>query len=198
MKRNKELSGKKREILILFIGLGILVLGGLFQPEIAQGKSIVHSGPVLNVIAHIKPCIRMSLSTDNIYFYAGKGPGMYEPVLPNNHDKLAGPVVITVGCNAREWSIQCEATPLKENNPRKGRKEGIIPPSQLFIASLLTKQNTENKENKGYLTLEKKITILKGSAGETKSGLWFKLKTTWGDRAGTYTGKIRFTCMMNP
>jgi len=198
MEKSKKLPAGERDILPLFIIFVALILLGLSVPGTCQDEPIVQQGPSLNVIADVKPCIRMSLSTESIYFYAGKGPGIYEPVIQGSPDKPAEPVVVTVGCNAKEWSIQCEATPLEETATQKDGKKGIIPPSQLFVASLLTQESEDPEAKEGYLTLDKPVTILQGGAGETKAELKFKLETTWSDRAGDYAGKISFTCMMNP
>jgi len=198
MKKNKRFSGEKRESLILIIGLGSLVLWGLFAAAASPAEAIVQQGPVLNVSADVKACITTTFSTDRIYFYAGKGPGIYEPVVQGSSDTPAGPVLITVGCNAREWSIQCEATPLEETATRKNDQKGIIPSSQLFVASPLTQGSAGTKAQEGYLTLSEPVTILQGEPGETQAELRFKLETTWSDRAGTYSGKINLTCMMNP
>jgi len=198
MKKNKRFPSRKRENLILLIILGSLVLWGLFAAAASPAEAVVQQGPVLNISADVKPCITTTFSTDRIYFYAGKGPGIYEPVIQGSSDTPAGPVLITVGCNAREWSIQCEATPLEETATRKNAEKGIIPASQLFVASPLTQGSAGTKTQEGYSTLGKPVTILQGEPGETQAELRFKLETTWSDRAGTYSGKINLTCMMNP
>lgn len=198
MKKNKSFPGKKRENLILLIILGSLVLLGLSAPRASPAEALVQQGPVLNISADVKACIRTTLSTERIYFHADKGPGTYEPVVQGSSDSPAGPVLITVGCNAREWSIQCEATPLEETATPKNAEKGIISPSQLFVASPLTQGSAGTKAQEGYSTLGKPVIILEGGPGETQAELRFKLETTWSDRAGTYTGKINLTCMMNP
>ena len=198
MKKNKRFSGGKRKNLILLISLGSLVLWGLSAPRASPAEAMVQQGPVLNISADVKPCIKTTFSTDRIYFYAGKGPGTYEPVAQGSSDTPADPVLITVGCNAREWSIQCEVTPLEEAATRKSGEKGIIPASQLSIASPLTRGSADAQAQDGYSTFDKPVIILQGGPGETQTELRFQLKTTWSDRAGTYTGKISFTCMMNP
>jgi len=198
MKKNKSFPGKKRENLILLIILGSLVLLGLSAPRASPAEAMVQQGPVLNVSADVKPCIKTTFSTDRIHFYAGTGPGIYEPVVQGSSDTLADPVLITVGCNAREWSIQCEVTPLEETATRKNAEKGIIPSSQLSVASPLTQGTPDTKAQAGYVTLGNPVIVLQGGPGETQAELRFQLKTTWSDRAGTYSGKISFTCMMSP
>jgi hypothetical protein len=198
MKKSKKFPGGKRENLILLISLGFLVLWGLSVPGASPAEAVVQQGPVLNISADVKPCIKTTFSTDRIYFHAGKGPGIYEPVAQGSSDTPADPVLITVGCNAREWSIQCEVTPLEESPTRKSGEKGIIPASQFSVASPLTQGSADSKAQEGYATLDQPVIILQGGPGETQAELRFKLETTWSDRAGTYTGKINLTYMMNP
>jgi hypothetical protein len=198
MNKNKRFIGGRRENLILLVSLGFLVLWGLSVPRASPAEAMVQQGPVLNVSADVKPCIRTTLSTERIYFYADKGPGTYEPVVQGSSDSPAGPVLMTVGCNAKEWSIQCEVTPLEEAATRKNGENGIIPSAQFSVASPLTQGNADTKAQESYSPLDKPVIILQGGPGETQAELRFQLKTTWSDRAGTYTGKISFTCMMNP
>lgn len=198
MKKNKRFPSGKRENLILLLSLGSLVLWGLFAAAASPAEAIVQQGPVLNVSADVEACIRTTLSTERIYFHADKGPGTYEPVVQSSSDSPADPVLITVGCNARKWSIQCEATPLEETATRKNDQKGIIPASQLSVASPLTRGSADAQVQAGYSTLDKPVIILEGGPGETQAELRFKLETTWSDRAGTYSGKINLTCMMNP
>jgi len=193
--KSKKRKNKKLALIILLVLPANLL--GLSFSGFSQEEPIVQQGPSLRIIADVKPCIRVSLSTDNIYFYAGKGPGVYEPVIKENPDQPAEPVIITVGCNAREWSIQCEATPLEETVSRKGREKGIIPASQIFVVSS-TGESKNTKTGEAGFSLDTPVTILQGGPGETKAELKFKMKTTWSDRAGNYTGKISFTCMMRP
>lgn len=190
-RKNKKLA------IIIFLIVALFSLGVSFS-GFCQDESIIQQGLTLQVIADVKPCIRVSLSTDNIYFYAGKGPGIYEPVIKENPDQPAEPVIITVGCNAREWSIQCEATPLEETVTRRNGEKGIIPASQIFVASSFLEEGKEKKAGEAGFSLDTPLTILQGGPGETRAELKFKIKTTWSDRAGNYSGKISFTCMMRP
>lgn len=198
MKKNRRFSSGKRKNLVLPIVLGSLVFWGLSLPGPGNSESLVQQGPVLDISAEVKPCITTTLSTDRIYFHAGKGPGIYEPVVQGSSDTPADPVLITVGCNAREWSIQCEVTPLEETAIRASGERGVVPSSQLSIASPLTQGSAGTRGQEGYSTLDQPVVILQGGAGETQAEVRFKLETTWSDRAGTYSGTISFTCMMNP
>jgi len=189
---------RKNKKLALTIFVITLFLSGLSFSGFCQGESVVQQGPSIEVIADVKPCIRMSLSTDNIYFYAGKGPGTYEPVVKENPDQPAEPVIVTVGCNAREWSIQCKATSLKETDTRKGKEKGVIPASRIFVVFPSYENDKDAGGEENELPLDAPVTILQGGPGETRAKLKFKMKTTWSDRAGNYSGKISFTCMMRP
>jgi len=141
-----------------------------------------YPGPTLNVTAVVEPCINITLSTDAIIFNCKGAPGIY------NADQ---PVVVTVGSNCGNWTVKCSATPLKGTG-------GEIPSKRIFIKTPKT-PNIDRGAGKGFEPMSREKSVLTGNPTERKeTTMEFKLKTTWEDKAGLYTGQINYTYLATP
>lgn len=141
-----------------------------------------HPGPTLQVTAIIEPYINISLSTDSIVFLCKGAPGIYDA------DK---PVIVSVGSNCNNWIVKCKATSLKGTS-------GEISSNRIFVKTP-NSINLAGPEVQGFEPMSNEIDIIEGAIAENKSAtMEFKLKTTWEDKAGTYTGQINYTYLVNP
>lgn len=174
----------KKNIIYLSLFFLVLSINIFLTNKLACGDN-AHPGPTLHlqVTAIIEPCINITLSTDAIVFNCTGAPGVY------NADH---PVVVTVGSNWRNWTVKCSATPLKGDG-------GTIPSNRIFMKNPHT-PNTDNKSaGTGFEAMSGEKVVLKGSATDRKETISeFRLKTTWEDKAGTYTGQINYTYLTTP
>jgi hypothetical protein len=120
----------------------------------------------------IAPKIKISFSPERIHFPVRGAPGEF----------YAGSILLTVE-SKHGFIVKARAVPLHS-------KDGaIIPPERLFVNA-----------GDGYFSLKDDVTVLKRpfevmpkKERTTSTNLTFKLKTTWDDMAGEYTGEIIFT-----
>ena len=171
----------KKIIIYLFLFSLILSTNIFLTNKLVYGDT-VHPGSTLQVTAIIEPCINITLSTDAIVFNCKGTPGVYDA---DQH------VVVTVGSNCGNWAVKCSATSLKGAG-------GTIPSERIFI-NTPDRRNTDKRAGKGFEPMSGEKVVLKGSPTERKeTTLEFRLKTTWEDKAGTYTGQINYTYLATP
>jgi len=171
---------KKNIIYLLLFSLILSTVIFLVHKRVYGDTS--HPGPVLQVTAIIEPCINITLSTNAIVFNCKGAPGVY------NADQ---PVVVTVGSNCGNWTVKCSATPLEGDG-------GTIPSQRIFMKNPHT-PNTDEGAGRGFEAMSGEKIVLKGSATDRKETTSeFRLKTTWEDKAGTYTGQINYTYLASP
>jgi len=120
------------------------------------------------------PKIRMSFSTDKIHFEVSGSPKEYD---------ADNAILLTVE-SKHGFTVKAHATPLRSLH-------GDIPADRLFVRS----------GDGGYQSLEKDVVVLERTyeihpekERTVTANLSFRLKTTWDDPAGEYTGQIIFTC----
>ena len=171
----------KKTIIYLSIFLLILNINIFLTNKLACGDTS-HPGPTLQVTAIIEPCINITLSTDAIVFNCKGAPGVYD---------ADQPVVVTVGSNSRNWTVKCSATPLEGDG-------GTIPSNRIFMKNPHT-PNTDKGAGAGFEAMSGEKVVLTGSATDRKETTSeFRLKTTWEDKAGMYTGQINYTYLATP
>jgi len=171
----------KKSIIYLFLFLLVLGINILLTNRLAC-EDVAHPGPTLQVTAIIEPCINITLSTDAIVFNCKGAPGVY------NADQ---PVVVTVGSNCRSWTVKCSATPLEGDG-------GTIPAERIFMKNPHT-PNIDKGAGGGFESMSGEKVLLTGSATDRKETTSeFRLKTTWEDKAGMYSGKINYTYLSTP
>jgi len=123
------------------------------------------------------------LSANPIHFYAVAGPGLYD---------ADSEVILLVTSTCGNWVINCEATPLAGDN-------GLIPSERIFVSSECADAKADEGGGAGFESLGSSRHVAAGAHTEIlRSPLRFRLKTTWKDKAGTYTGAIRFTYLAMP
>jgi len=172
----------KKNIIYLFLFSLITLSTVIFLVHKRVYGDTSHPGPVLQVTAIIEPCINITLSTNAIVFNCKGAPGVY------NSDQN---VVVRVGSNCGNWTVKCSATPLKGDG-------ATIPSERIFMKAPDT-PNTDKGAGRGFEPMSAEKVVLKGSPTESKeTTLEFRLKTTWEDKAGTYTGQINYTYLANP
>ena len=177
-KGDKEM---KKNIVSLFLFSLILSTNIIPTDKLVYGDN-AHPGPTLQVTAIIEPCINITLSTDAIVFNCKGAPGVYDA------DQR---VIVTVGSNCGNWTVKCSATPLKGDG-------GTIPSERMFMKTPDT-PNVDKGAGGGFEPMSGEKLVLIGSSTERKeTRLEFRLKTTWEDKAGTYTGQINYTYLATP
>ena len=171
----------KKKIIYLSFFFLILSINIFLTNRLVRGDA-AHPGPTLQVTAIIEPCINITLSTDAIIFNCKGAPGVY------NADQ---PVVVTVGSNCRSWTVKCSATPLEGDG-------GTIPAQRIFMKNQHT-PNIDKGGGAGFEPMSGEKVVLTGSATDCKGTTSeFRLKTTWEDKAGIYTGQINYTYLSTP
>jgi len=171
----------KKIIIYLFL-FSLIISANIFLTNKLVSGDTVHPGPTLQVTAIIEPCINITLSTDAIVFNCKGAPGVY------NADQH---VVVTVGSNCGNWTVKCSATSLEGDG-------GTIPSNRIFMKNPHT-PNIDKGAGRGFEAMSGEKVVLRGSATERKeTTLEFRLKTTWEDKAGTYTGQINCTYLATP
>ena len=165
---------------------GIIYIVFVFLAAVIPNRTVLgetsYPGPTLNVTAIVDPCINITLSTDAIIFNCKGAPGLYD---------ANEPVVLTVGSNCGDWSVKCVATPLEGS-------KGEIPPERIFVKTP-NSPNIDKGAGNGFEPMSGERNVLTGNPTERKEArMEFKLKTTWEDKAGTYTGRIDYTYLATP
>lgn len=156
--------------------------GNIFSPD---GGPTIHVGIIIEPrVEEIKPempeiekppapKVNMTFSPDRIHFPVTGAPGDY------NADSA---ILLTVE-SKYGFVVKPHATPLHG-------QYGDIPPDRLFL----------NPSDGNYHSLEKALVVLERPVEipekekTVSTNLSFRLKTTWDDKAGEYTGQIVFTC----
>mgnify|MGYP005855433245 CR=1 FL=1 len=141
-------------------------------------------GPVLNVVAHLEPCLTIELSDNAISFHADRGPGAYDA------DKM---IEVRVATNYGSWTVNCAATPLTG-------ALGEIPPSRLFTSNNNTLSSPDEGAGPTYENMGGEKLVASGGpqALSLVNTMRFRLKTEWTDRPGQYTGTVSFTYLATP
>ncbi len=165
-------------------------------------------GPTLGVAATLEPCISVSVVTrptrelqphrstyrrplrasaggqeDRLHFYATAGPGMYDA------DREA---VLLVSSNQETWAVAIQAAPLTGDN-------GEIPADRVFAQTRHMDPDVNEGGGIGYVSIGSQRVAVTGTQTEgLEIPVRFRLKTTYSDKVGTYTGTIYFSYLMSP
>lgn len=120
----------------------------------------------------IAPGVKISFSSEKVHFSVRGSPGEYD---------ADSTVRLTVE-SKHGFVVKAHATSLRSN-------AGDIPPERLFV-------NVGDRYlslERGVIVLEREYEMQPKKERTASTNLNFKLKTTWDDRAGEYTGEIIFT-----
>lgn len=137
----------------------------------------------INVVVELYTSI--SLSSDKISFSVTTGPGEYE---------ADEPIELTVESNNNRWVVMARATPLMGL-----LGSGAIPPNRIFFkreGGIFSHRGRRAREDGEYMKMSGQVVVAEGRWDGTgvEATLKFKVKTEWKDKAGTYSGKVIFTC----
>lgn len=120
---------------------------------------------------------------DRIRFYATAGPGVYDGDTE---------VVLLVSSNQEDWAIAVQAAPLQGET-------GQIPGDQVFVQSDYTDPEADEGGGIGYLCIGEPRVVARGTqTASSEIPLRFRLKTTYNDKMGNYTGVVFFNYLMAP
>lgn len=120
------------------------------------------------------PKIKMSFSTDKIHFEVSGSPKEYD---------ADNAILLTVE-SKHGFTVKAHATPLHSFH-------GGIPADRLFVRS---GDGSYQSLEKDVFVLERTHEIHPEKERTVTANLSFRLRTTWDDPAGEYTGQIVFTC----
>jgi len=154
---------------------------GLAAPARAQTPE---PGPVLNVVAHLVPCLTIELSDNVISFHADQGPGVYDA------DKE---IDVSIATNYGSWTVNCSATPLVAS-------AGEIPPERMFTSNNQTLSSPDEGAGATYENMGPEKLVASGGpqALAVVNTMRFRLLTEWTDMPGQYTGTVSFTYLATP
>jgi hypothetical protein len=101
-------------------------------------------------------------------------------------------VVLLVSSNQETWAVAVQAAPLTGDN-------GKIPADRVFAQSQYTDPDVDEGGGVGYLSIGSQRVAVTGAQTEgLEVPVKFRLKTTYSDKVGTYTGTIYFSYLMSP
>ncbi len=160
----------------------VICLVALGLAGVASAETL--PGPVLNVVAHLEPCLTIELSDNLVSFSADRGPGVYDA------DKA---VDVQVATNYGSWTVNCSATAL-------ANATGSIPASRIFTSNDNTLSASDEGAGAAYVSMGVERLVAAGGPQSLTvvNTLRFRLKTDWTDRPGQYAGTVSFTYLASP
>jgi hypothetical protein len=122
-------------------------------------------------------------TVERIRFYATSGPGVYDGDME---------VILLVSSNQEDWAITVQAGALEGEN-------GQIPADQVFAQSDYTDPAADEGGGIGYLCIGEPRVVVRGAqAAGLEIPVRFRLKTTYDDKVGNYTGVVYFNHLVAP
>jgi hypothetical protein len=100
--------------------------------------------------------------------------------------------VLLVSSNQETWAVAIQAAPLTGDN-------GEIPADRVFAQTRHMDPDVNEGGGIGYVSIGSQRVAVTGTQTEgLEIPVRFRLKTTYSDKVGTYTGTIYFSYLMSP
>jgi len=139
-------------------------------PEFSDPKNI-------NLIINVSEYLTIELSHNEVMIESAGPEGEYEA----DED-----VILKVASNTDSWEARAQGENLKSIDDE-------IPSERVYLYS-------SNQGDKGFMSMNEERVVASGTKTELAkaSTMKIKVKTTWEDRAGEYSGKVYFTVIAIP
>ena len=140
------------------------------SPDYSDPKNV-------NLIITVSEFLAIELSHDEVMIESAGPEGEYE---------ASEDIILKVASNTDRWEARAQGENLKSADDE-------IPSERVYLFS-------SNQGDKGFMSMNEQRVVATGTKTELAeaSTMKIKVKTTWEDRAGDYSGKIYFTVIAIP